>query len=41
MKSFAPLAVFSLSFVYGISAGGYSYSVFYPKFAFEPAGDNP
>jgi MFS family permease len=36
-KSFGPLIAFSL--VYGISAGGYS--VLYPKFAWEVAGDDP
>jgi MFS family permease len=36
-KSFVPLVVFS--FVYGLSAGGYS--VLYPKFALEVAADDP
>lgn len=36
-KSYAPLVLFS--FVYGISAGGYS--VLYPKFAWEVASDDP
>jgi len=36
-KSFVPLVVFS--FVYGLSAGGYS--VLYPKFAWELAADDP
>jgi MFS family permease len=36
-KTFVPLVVFS--FVYGLSAGGYS--VLYPKFAWEVAADDP